>query len=381
MSKKNKIPGAPDISGTNNSALDLQQDQIESAIEELNDLGDTSGNLVVSGRIYRFISAQDATGRPSFEFVGKLDRIVDEDFIGSNFGGGRYKLRYRVKTPRGIVPKDVIYNIGSNYDKFIKKDSPEAVAPAPVAANAEASKGFINSILGSLTPEKITVIEMAVRACRKIFAPPPPPPAPDVLQIIQAVTALTNNNKPSFSDAVVIKAMDNLNAQQQAAARASSPLQQFKEFMQLKDAITSGETENQNGGNDMEMVIKMAMAILPELLKKHNGNYKAVGAEAAASPYVKNLIGNDPGLAKVFFEKAVAKFGTQKAAELAAGFGYNIQQAPATVPVQVPPGFAPANVNNLADDLEAVGDGDGDGEESAEDPGEFDAATDEAGEV
>lgn len=379
MNKKNNIPGAPNISGTNNSALDLQQDQIDSAIEELNDLGDTSGALEVSGRIYRFISAQDATGRPSFEFVGKLDRIVDEDFIGSNFGGGRYKLRYRVKTPRGIVPKDVIYNIGSNYDKYIKKATPEEVAPAPGAVHAVSSNGFLVSILNGMTPEKITVIEMAIAACKKIFAPPPPPPAPDVLQIIQAVTALTNNNKPSFSDAVVIKAMDNMNAQQQAAARASSPLQQFKELMQLKDVITSGESENQNGGDNMEFIIRMATAILPELLKKHNNNYRAVGAEAAASPFVKNLIGNDPGLAKVFFEKAVLKYGPQKAAELAAGFGYNISPAPA--PVQVPPGFSQPNVNNLSDDLETGDVEDGDGMEPDENPGEFDAASGDAGEV
>ena len=315
----------------------------------------------------------------SFEFVGKLDRIVDEDFIGSNFGGGRYKLRYRVKTPRGILPKDVIYNIGSNYDKFVKMATPNTIAPASIEARSDSSKGFLNSLLDGMTPEKITVIEMAITAFRKIFAPPPPPPAPDILQIIQAVTALTNNNKPSFSDAVVIKAMDSINAQQQAAARASSPLQQFKELMQLKDAITSGETENQNGGDNMEFIIKMATAILPELLKKHNNNYRAVGAEAAASPFVKNLIGNDPGLAKVFFEKAVLKYGPQKAAELAAGFGYNIQQSPA--PVQVPTGFSQPNVNNLSDDLD-FGDGeDGDGMEPDENTGEFDAASSDAGEV
>ena len=335
-------------------ATQEQIDVFDDTLNELNDLGDKSGNVEISGRIYRELSAANAAGRPLMEFVGTVDRLVDEDYIGRTFGGGRYKLRYTIKTAAGPRRRDVIYSIGSNYDKFVKRDTPPAMAPARPANEPQ---GILNSFLSSLSAEKITAFALALKTVKELFAPPPAPVqnnGPTWDKVLEFVAANNNRAQTSVSDAVVIKAMENMNAQ----ARAASPLEQYKEFVKLQDALKGNETENPNeDSGQMQTLIQIALKVLPELLKKNNNDYRAAGAEAAAHPFVKNLIETDPGLAKVFFEKAVKKFGPQKANELAAGFGFQIGPAPAPVQMTAPPFYV-----DETDDAAAA------------DPGEFDAA-------
>lgn len=335
-----------------------QMEAFDETVNDLNDLGDTSGKLDVTGRIYRELSASNAAGRPLMEFVGTVDRLVDEDYIGRQFGGGRFKLRYSIKTASGTQRRDVIYSIGSNYNKFVKSQEQTAPQMAPPRP-ANEPQGVLNSFLNSLTAEKITAFALAIKAVKELFPKPAPVQnaGPSWDKVLELFAANNNRAQTSVSDAVVIKAMENMNAQ----ARAASPLEQYKEFVKLQDALKGNETENQNeDSGQMQTLIQIALKVLPELLKKNNNDYRAAGAEAAAHPFVKNLIATDPGLAKVFFEKAVKKFGPQKANELAAGFGYQI--GPAPVPAEPLRPFYPET------EIEDPGDDPGD------DPGEFDAA-------
>lgn len=353
MAKTTKETTPPPFTQTTQEQIDVFDD----TLNELNDLGDKSGSLEISGRIYRELSAANAAGRPLMEFVGTVDRLVDEDYIGRTFGGGRFKLRYTIKTAAGPRRRDVIYSIGSNYDKFVKRDMPAAPAMAP-ARPANEAQGVLNNFLSSLSAEKITAFALALKTVKELFAPPPAPVqnnGPTWDKVLELLTAANNNRaQTSVSDAVVIKAMENMNAQ----ARAASPLEQYKEFVKLQDALKGNNTENQNeDSGQMQMILEMALKFLPELLRKHNNDYRAVGVEAAANPFVKNLIANDPALAKVFFQKAVEKFGPQKANELAAGFGFQIGPAPAPVQMTAPPFY-----------------GDETNDDPGDDPGEFDAA-------
>lgn len=298
-------------------------DDEESIREELKSLGADGSGATVSGRIYRRMPPDNERGiaQPT-EFCGPVDRFVDEDYVGKKFGPGHYKVRFIIKYSEGHQEtKDKYYDIGNEYARFAKPETPQ---PAQVQGTGQSAPQITPAgLLGTITsigPEKLAAWAMAFKTIKEIFAPPPPPPPPDYLKLFELMNA---NKTPNISDAVVIKAMENIQAQQ----RAQSPLQQLRELREIKEMIKDEEPENQKEG-EMEMLIKAAMSYLPGLLKANGNNYQAAGAQAAEFPMVKNLIRNDPDLAQSFFEKAVEKYGQQNALQLAAGFGFQ----PVTIP-------------------------------------------------
>lgn len=318
--KENRIMGrnktTPEKNGTG-------FDDEESIREELKSLGADGSGATVSGRIYRRLPPDNERGiaQPT-EFCGPVDRFVDEDYVGKKFGPGHYKIRFIIKYSNGVQEtRDKLYDIGSEYARFAK---PETPAPTQVQGPTQnAPQVTPAGLLGTITsigPEKLAAWAMAFKTIKEIFAPPPPPPPPDYLKLFELMNA---NRSPNISESVVIKAMENIQAQQ----RAASPLQQLKELRELKAMIKDDEPENQNEG-EMDTIIKMAMEYLPTLLNKNGGNYQAAGQQAAEFPMVKNLIRNDPGLAQKFFETAVKQYGQQNALQLAAGFGFQ----PVTIP-------------------------------------------------
>ena len=313
----------------NGEEIAEEKNGLEQVLDEFDDLVENDG-VTVTGRIYRCLPPNEKGYAQPTELCGKVDHKVDEDFVGRNFGSGKYKVRYFIKDADGNkAEKNYIYSIGKEYDAFLKPSEPPR---APEGAQPQPARGgFIEKILNELTPEKVTVCTLALEGLKKIFAPPPPPPQPDWAALLQILTATNKDTKPALSDTIVLAAMDSMKEKQ----KQPSFLEQYREMKELerelKDGASSegeGDEDDEENGETMNALLKMAMAYLPQLLQKNNNNFQATGAEAAENAYIKNLVSSDPQLALTFFEKAKQKYGLENAQKLALGFGYNLQDAP-----------------------------------------------------
>lgn len=302
-------------------------DDVEIKLDELRELGDKSNGGETYGRVYRLTMPGVEGGRPAAEFIGVVDDVVDEEYIGRRFGGGDYKLRFRfVKKDKTVEKRDVIFHISKTYDKYAKPQEPRQdatvapQAPAPLASTGMAAGGFLEALKGFNIGEAVASFGMAIKMFRELF---PKPQAPDYMRLFEIMAS--NMNKQTMSDAVVIKAMD----MQQQQQRAQSPLSQLKELRELKNFFKE-ETENQNenSGDDMSFYIKMALEYLQQLLMQNNNNFKAVGAKVRDNPLVTNLIKSDPDLAQEFIQRARELYGVDNARALAAGFGYQMDIKP-----------------------------------------------------
>lgn len=306
-------------------------DDLEKTLDDLNAIME-NGGVTISGRIYRFISpVEQMAGRQSCELVGKVEEIVDEDFVGRQYGSGKYKIRYKIKRADGTpYPERVtIFSVGKEYDKFIKKeDSPAAPSVQNVRElGAVGPRGdFLSRFMDSLTPDKIGACALAVKTIKEIFAPAPKP-EPDWIGLIKAISGTREPAKPAFSDSVVISAIESL----KEAKAQPSVIEQIRDLRRIKDELTGDKDNEEKDGEDMNLYLKTALEFLPKLLEKNNNNFNAVGREAASNPLVKNLVRNDPELAQMFFEKARERYGFENAQNLAAGFGLVMQNSPAQV--------------------------------------------------
>ena len=302
-------------------AEEVPRDEFEKALDEFGEITENSG-VIINGRIYRFLEPTETVRQPT-EFVGKVDRFVDEDFVGRNFGSGRYKIRYVIKGDgRPTVDKTFIFSVGKEYDKYvIEKPSsePPRVPDANGAQNARS--GSILSFLDNISAEKITACVAAVEALKRVFMPTPTP-APNWEKLIEVLAA--NRPAQTVSDAIVLKAMDTMNAPKPSASIADH----LKELKAIKEALKEEEREEEEDeeedGDEMNVFLKKALEYLPLLLQKNGGDYKAVGAAAAGNPFVKSLIENDPELQQMFIKKAVQEYGPENAAQLAEGFGITL---------------------------------------------------------
>lgn len=305
--------------------VDVKTD-IDKVLDEFSELAE-NGGVTINGRIYRVLLSNDNVRQPT-EFVGKVDRFVDEDFVGKNYGSGKYKIRYIIKADgKETVEKNFIFTVGKEYDKFVQKPSNNETPRGPeVAANTQTPRGgFLENLLNGLTPEKITAYSLAVKTLKEFFAPPPPPPSPDWAQIIALLTSKNNEPKQALSDTIVLSAMETLKQQN----RQPSILEQMRELKKIKEELGTANDEgnDEEEGETMNVLLKTALEYLPQLLQKNNNNFQAVGIQAAENPLVKNLVANDPELAQTFFEKAREKYGLENAKKLALGFGFNLEDA------------------------------------------------------
>lgn len=306
----------------------VKNTELEKALDQLREMQE-NGGVSISGRIFRITSPIDQLGKPSMELVGKVDQFVDEDFVGRNFGSGRYKIRFYVKGPNDSCGEEtsLTFNVGKEYDKF-KPSTEEAPRGSESVQDQTPRGGFLDNLISSLTPEKITAYSLAIKTIKEFFAPPPPPPSPDWSELFRVLLASREPQKPALSDTIVLSAMENLK-QQQKAPSILEQLRQLKEIKEeLKEDISSENVEDEKDGQDMNLMLKTALEYLPLLLQKNNNNFQAVGQQAAENPLVKNLVVNDPELAQVFFEKAREKYGLENAKNLAHGFGLEMDIKP-----------------------------------------------------
>lgn len=301
----------------------------------------------VTGRIYRVTTALESVGRPGREFIGKVYELIDEEYIATNYGAGRYNVHYRMTVDGKRYERDNTYNIGKEYaaTKEVGTSCRETAAPAP-SAPAAVPAFDLGGMIGGLTVEKVAAIGAAFKAIKDIFAPPPPPPPQiDVTKLLEIIAA---NNRPApISDAVLIQAMQSLQKQN----AQPSLLQQVRELKEVKEALTDETAGDSDGeGGNMNFLLEQAFKYLPALLTAKQNNFQAVGQEVKNNPMVAGLIRNNPDLATAFINRAAATYGEENARQLAAGFG--LQLTPAA-----PQQAAPQQPLNQGEDLENDGEG------------------------
>ena len=281
--------------------------------------GDTGAQI--TGRVYRVNSPKDSLGRPTFEAIAKINKVVDEDWLGRNFGGGQYHIKYKVVRDGLKGEKQLNYNVGPEYNKYLEPDESTA-APDKAQTVAHVAGLDLGGLLGSLTVDKVAAIGGAIKIIKDIFAPPPPPPPVDLKGIFEVIAATQQKTTPS--DAIVTACLSTLQKPQQPA---QSIAQQIADFNALKEIFGNNSTDNSEGG-EMNFIIEKAFEYLPLLLQKNNNNYRAVGQEARQNPMVQGLILNDPDLAQKLFERAREAYGDENARALAAGFGLKMDILP-----------------------------------------------------
>ena len=298
----------------------------------------------VNGRIYRMTTALESVGRPGREFIGKVYEVVDEEFIATNYGPGRYNIHYRMKVNGKTYERDNTYNIGREFSSTAGASKLQKNAAPAENAGADTLAGWnVAGLLGGLTLDKITAIGAGLKMLKEFLAPPPPPPQIDVTKLIEIIAA--NNRPQSVSDAVIIQAMQSLQKQNSQP----SLLQQVRELKEVKEALTdetAGEIDGEGG--QMNFLIEQAFKYLPSLLAAKQNNFQAVGREVSTNPMIAGLIRNNPDLATEFINRAAAAYGAENARQLAAGFGLQITPA-------APQQTAPQQPLNQGEDLENDG--------------------------
>ena len=285
----------------------------------------------LKARVYRII---ETGGKTRQEYCGVFEKVVNENDVAEKFGGGDYSVKFSWRNSEGRQETTRVYNISKDVFKALDKPSDEGpagtvvgtpAAPAPVPTAAP-SVGMLGGLLANLTTEKVTAGLALLDAVKKFLAPPP---APDYTPLFKMM--LETNRGQTVGDAVVIEALKQAN---KPAAPVPTVMDQINNLKAVRDAFAGdfagGDTSNR-GSDKMNYIIDKALEILPDMLAKHQNNYKAVGAEAAKNSMVKMLIKNDPQLTQDFFAAAVQQYGPEAAKQLADGFGIalNIEEPPA----------------------------------------------------
>lgn len=307
--------------------LDAVTDDLAEAIEMAGGERETGLNA----RVYRQ-KPQAANGRPMREYCGKFDHVVDEQEVGENFGSGVFVVFYSYRNKDGeLVRTSRQLNIGPEFEK--PKERETEAAPMCAAPNAAAVPGqnILGGLLGNITAEKIAGGLTLLKALKEFLAPPPP--AIDYTKLLEIIAS--QNRGQSVSDAVMIKAMEQLN---KPAPAAPSVTQQINDLKAVRDAFKDDFQEKENGGDKMDFFIEQALKFLPALLQKNNNNFNQVGAEARQNALVNSIIGDNPELTQKFFNVAAEKYGMEAAQQLAAGFGFNItENEPAAAQAETAP--------------------------------------------
>lgn len=297
------------------AAIETGFDDIDELEAEIENTGEAYREL--QARVYRVVTLE--TGNTLNEFCGKFFEFVDEQNIAQNFGAGKYIVSYTWKDKDGNRRSTTRRaNIAREFGAPRINNAPER--KTGLQATESAANGGLNlgGLLGNLDAAKITAIVTAAKAIKEFLKPPPPPPQIDVVKLLEVMNAARAQNAPSVSDAIVLKAME----MQKPTAPQKSMLEQLNELKQAKELIKDSFDDEENGGDNMNTIIKMGLQMLPGLLAANNNNYQQAGAAAKQIPAVTSLLTNDPDIATDFINAVAAKYGDSAAEDLARGFGY-----------------------------------------------------------
>ena len=281
----------------------------------------------IKSRVYRYVRTAE-NGKVKQEYCGVFERVIKEEEIAENFGGGDYSVKYFWRDKDGNRQETSrVYTISNEIFKRIEKTEEGAAgaavgtpnAPAVIAPQANAGGGLLGNILGTLTADKVAAGFAILEGVKKFLAPPPPPDYTPFFKMM-----LETQRGQTVGDAVVIEALKQAN---KPAAPAPTVMEQINNLKAVRDAFAgdfAGGEKSTRGSDKMDTLIEIGLKHLPDLLAKHNNNYKAVGAEVAQMNFVQSLIKSDPDLTNNFFAVAAEKYGRDAAMQLANGFGVQI---------------------------------------------------------
>lgn len=286
------------------AALDLS---VSEKIAEIRNRGELDE---VISRVYKV----NATN--SREFVGKIEDVIEEDYIAENYGPGKYMVIYNFKENGVRRTSSQVFIISGAYKATT---TPPRIVGAPAPAG-----GFLGGLLDNLTAEKVAGIMAAIQGLKTLFAPPPPPI--DMTELLKALATPRQN----IGDAVLIKALEGVN--RPPVAPAPSMLQQIKDIQAVKELLNDN-AENAGGNDTMNMLVSAGLKMLPAILAQHGGNYQQAGAAVRDNPLISGMIEKDPELLGEFCAAVRDKYGAQAAKELAAGYGYDFSEP---APTQAP---------------------------------------------
>lgn len=314
--------------------IDADTGELDAVTDDLADAIESAGGERETGliaRVYRQ-KAQAANGRPVREFCGKFDHVLDEEEVGENFGSGVFVVFYSYHNKAGeLVRTSRQLTIGPEFEKPKERETAAAANLAAANVPAAPASNILGGLLGNITAEKIAGGLTLLKALKEFLAPPPP--AIDYTKLLEIIAS--QNRGQSVSDAVMIKAMEQLN---KPAPAAPSVMQQINDLKAVRDAFKDDFQEKENGGDKMDFFIDQALKFLPALLQKNNNNFNQVGAEARQNALVNSIIGDNPELTQKFFNVAAEKYGMEAAQQLAAGFGFNLtENEPAAAQAETAP--------------------------------------------
>ena len=278
------------------------------------------------GRIYRV--REGLAGKVEREAVGKCFCECDEEFLGTNYGPGKYSVIFQFKDQNGErCGTTRIYCVGRELcGGYFEQQQPQQMAHEQATPVGTPGGLTLQGFLDGMNLQKAAGLVALIKGVKELFEPKhaPQPPQMDVAKIIEIVANLTK--APAIDSAIVIKALD----MQQREKQQPSILQQINELKQVKEAVMEGiepgAAVNENNGDKMDALLEMAFKYLPGLLAKKNNDFAAVGREVQQNAMVSGLISQDPELAQRFFEQAAKKYGIEAANAMAAGYGYNVSE-------------------------------------------------------
>lgn len=257
------------------------------------------------------------------EYVGKVADVAEEDYLAENYGPGKYIVLYDYRA--NGVHRQTTQNF------TISEAYRPAKRPEAVQVPATANNGLLSGLLGGMTAaEKVTAAVALIEGVKKIFAPPPPPV--DFTELLKVIAA---NRAPALGDAVIMKAMEmNRPAPPPAPPPAPSILTQIKQLNEVKELLSERE-EDTRGGNTMDLIVKMGLPMLANLVKANGGSYAAAGAAVKDNAMISGLLQNDPDLLGEFCAAVKEKYGEQAARELARGYGFELEAAALEQPAAI----------------------------------------------
>ena len=283
--------------------------------EKIETLSQDSG-AHMKARIYR-------VEKPSNKkvYVGNFEGgYVYEEHVAENYGGGSYWVFYTwTNTKTGKMER-------SSTTMTIADDigRPREIAPA-------APSSPLNNFLNNITADKVAVVVAAIEGVKKIFAPQ--------IDFNKMFEIMATPRSPSVSDAVMVKMLEGIQQNNAPKGRASisEQLQDLRNLKELAGEIVTPKSDNDNGGDTMDMIVKIGLPMLANLVKANGGNMKAVGESVRGNAYVDNIITSNPAVAKKFFEAVAEEYGDDAAKQLADGYNYDITRAQVEGPAEETP--------------------------------------------
>lgn len=324
MTAETELPQAQPEKARPLTRAEKEREELEQRLATLKTLRGSTGDIV--GYIYRKGAYGKRTACP------KLYRFVEDDEFGQIYGPGDFDCMYNATLSDGTeLVKHVTYNIGDEFYPlhldYCKANRIRPTAQDPANISAPSSALTLSSLLEK---EKVEGLAALVGVFSSLFKRHDS--SRDIIELMKVFAQ--QQKAPAFQDQIISQLLTRSLEVQQPQRRQNSGLSELREQIsflgELKEVI-SGDTqppaviekqsnENTEGGY-MDMMLKMAMAALPGILERFQGNAAAAAASMKTNPVVAPYLA-DEKRRNEFYQMVKEKHGKDQADEMARGFGF-----------------------------------------------------------